>query len=136
MRMFLLLLGSLTLFSQPSLADAGTRGDELDRLVRTLAQSVPGAHEVVARDAENRVKWAGVWLDEERACPRGRLSDASRQLVREGGEYARTHDGRLRLYAPSQAAAGIGRDALAESASVEVKANDLIGKHCYLVIQR
>lgn len=129
------LFGMALSVAGPVLADADASGKDLDRFAQAQARGIPGAHEVVA-GGDGQVQWAGVWMDSQQACPNGRLGEDARRLVADGGRFAGDHDARLILYAPRADAPTVGREARAMAARVEVRGNDQIGEHCYLVIRR
>lgn len=130
------LLGMMVTVAGLAHADMDVTGQNLDQFARTSAQTLPGARESVPRGTDGTVKWAGVWVNREQACPNGRLGDDGRRLIAEGGRFAKDHGAHLILFAPRADAAVMERDAKLAAVKIEVRANDLIGEHCYLVIQR
>ena len=113
---------------------AGLEADkDLDQFAHSAAKGVPGAREVVG---EGQAKWAGVWMDKELTCPNGRLGADGQRLLAEGGRYAAGHDANLILYAPRANAPTMEREARTLAANIKVRGNDMIGDHCYLVIQK
>jgi len=56
--------------------------------------------------------------------------------VAAGGRFAGDHGARLILFTPRADAPAVGRDARGAAEKIDVLSNDLIGEHCYLVMQR
>lgn len=129
------LLGIALAAAVPALADMDLAGKDLADFAQFQARRIPGAREVVAGGNDGRVKWAGVWMDSKEACPYGQLSEGVRRLVADSGRFAADHDVRLILYAPRADAPRLGRE-VRKAAPMEVRGNDQIGEHVYLVIQR
>jgi len=75
-------------------------------------------------------------MEKKQACPNGHLGDDGRRLVARGGRFAVEHGARLILFAPRADASAMERDTTTTGTKVEVRANDQIGEHCYLVIRR
>lgn len=118
------------------IADVDVSGKEFARFVRIQAQGIPGSHVSVGRNGDGAVKWAGIWMKRDLACTNGGLSNDGRHLMEESSRFAADHDARLILFAPSADASAMVRETQRVMAKVEVRGNDMMGEHCYLVIHR
>jgi len=134
MKAMLLMTGAMVAFAGTAAADVDTTGKDLDQFAHSAAQEIAGAREVVGHDSDGHAKWAGVWMDKEKACPNGRLGPDGKRVLTEGGRFAADHGGRLILYAPRANAPVMEREAKEVATKIVVRGNDMVGDHCYLVI--
>lgn len=108
----------------------------MEEVAQDLAQSVPDARSSVGRDAQGQANWAGIWLDEKQVCDQGKLNPAGRRIVQAGQRYARDNGARLTLFTPPESEQVVRRDMANVAPEAAVRANAMIGRHCYLVISK
>ncbi len=124
---------SLVMSSFPALA-APT--GEMAEVVQGMALSVQDSTSSVGRDAQGQAKWAGIWMDEKQVCDQGKLNPAGQRIVQAGQRYSRDNGAKLTLFTPSESEQAVRRDMAELAPEATVRRNDLIGRHCYLVISK
>ncbi len=127
-------IAGLVLSALPSVAAQPI--NDVEEVVRGMAQSVPDARNSVGRDAQGQAKWAGIWMDEKQVCDQGKLNPAGQRVVQAGQRYARDNGARLTLFTPPESEQVVRRDMAEIAPEATVRRNTMIGRHCYLVISK
>ena len=134
-----LIFAATTLVMSAVPARAEQANDMAD-IAQGMAQSVHDAKSTVGRDAQGQAKWAGVWMDEKQVCDQGKLNPTGQRIVQAGQRYSRDHGAKLTLFTPPESEQGVRHDMADDVAKIApeaaVRRNDMIGRHCYLVISK